>query len=651
MGFIKTSPIQELTLRPILENKDVFAQAETGSGKTGAFAIPVIEKILRVKSEDANAKTEMNYIVLSPTRELAQQTHKVFVDLGGTVDIKSCCVIGGENIDRQKKSIQDGASVIVATPGRLCDLIKQKVVNLNNCKMMVFDEADRLFDMGFQKEIEFILRKTSKDRQLIMLSATSNQEVMRTAYKFHSQPEELKLNEDSLMVDHVQHKLAMVSSDEKFPLLVNLLRKKEDAYAIVFCNTQVQTHTVAEWLMKMGLKAKPISGRLAQNKRTSLLADFRSKKTTILVCTDVAARGLDIKDVNFVINYDLPQEAASYVHRIGRTGRAGKEGEAISFCAYEDAEHLDGIKELIDGNIERLDLENEDFATDICPKPRIDYKTLKLAGSRDESRKSSKKEGHVKKDRAPREEKKDFKNNTNKKPDRKTDRKTERLPDVHDRTRFFELAGYSDKELIPQALKYFRLKDEDLIAHEIGAEGSRKFFFFGPKKIQYKFYVKPNYKKILLPFLITLIKKAQLKLYVKVSIKGSNLYINFSGADEELLSNNRDELLKSFEQFTMVYLNSRLAVHPNLKITVKGGNSKLERVKSAPRDDKALEARLNKLAASKRKLVLEKKEAVMLKPLNANERRLIHQFFQDDKEVTTSSVGDGRLKKVRIELT
>lgn len=655
-GFVKTSPIQELTLVPILENKDVFAQAETGSGKTGAFAIPIIEKFLRnqeAEGTEASDKPIVNFVVLSPTRELAQQTDNVFKLLGKKANIKSCCVIGGEDIQKQKKIIGEGISVLVATPGRLMDLVKQKVVDLSTCKAMVFDEADRLFDMGFQKDIEYILGRAPKDRQLIMLSATSNQDVLRTAYKFNSHPEELKLNSDSLLVDHIQHRLAMLSSAEKFPLLINILRKKEDAYAIVFCNTQVQTHTVAEWLIKMGFKAKPISGRLAQNKRTQLLKEFREKKVTILCCTDVAARGLDIKKVNLVINYDLPQEAANYVHRIGRTARAGEDGEAISFCAHEDCEHLEGIKELIETDIEKLDLKDEDFATDACKKPRIDRKSLRVIESRLDESYKKKQEYKKNNDKKPMTMKKDTTTKEEYKPrERKPFDKEAQKAARGERVdrRYKQLTGYSMKSMMPELLKFFRIDDETLIGHEVISQGRKMFFLFGPRETTYKFTVKPVYKRLLLPFLISIIKNSTLKLFVKVSYKPKSLFISFSGADEKMLSDNNNELLSSFEHLVMVYLQSRIFLDRDLKIVLKGGKTKIERENRSNNRDKDLEKRLRGLAQSKRKQVLENQEAITLKALNPKERRIIHQYFQDDKKVGTTSLGSGNLKEIRLDL-
>ena len=293
-GFTKPSPIQEMTIKPILEGKDIFAQAETGSGKTGSFAIPILEDLAKHR-ELTPEDGEPLYLVLSPTRELAQQTDKVFKEFGTEMGITTVCLIGGESIQKQKELLSKKPHVLVGTPGRILDLLRQKSTSLSKVKGVVFDEADRLFDMGFQKDVEAIVSKAPKSRQLIMVSATSNQEVLRLAYRLHSDPLELRLNVDDLTVDNIDQKLALIDSKEKMPLLVNILRNHKDTYAIVFCNTQIQTHVVAEWLAQLGFPAKAISGALSQNKRTRLMQEFRDRKVTILVCTDVAARGLDIK--------------------------------------------------------------------------------------------------------------------------------------------------------------------------------------------------------------------------------------------------------------------------------------------------------------------------------------------------------------------
>jgi ATP-dependent RNA helicase RhlE len=681
VGFKNASPIQELTLNHILEGKDIFAQAETGSGKTGAFAIPIIEQILREEGDTVQAPKDklIQYVTLSPTRELAQQTHKVFNDLGKDLGVHAACLIGGESIDRQKSILKEGTRVLVATPGRLVDLIKQKSVNLSQVKAMVFDEADRLFDMGFQKDIEFILSKVNDHRQLIMVSATSNMEVLKTCYKFKSHPVELKLNEDSLLVDHINHSLAMITQKEKMPYLVNLLRKNEDVYAIVFCNTQLQTHLVAEWLRLMDFKAKPISGRLPQNKRTKLMEEFRNKEVTILVCTDVAARGLDVKDVNLVINYDLPQEAANYVHRIGRTGRAGKAGQAISFCAHEDCEHLDDIYKYIDAKIPKVDLKDEDVKADIVSKPYIDGKTLQIVERSSSHGGRERKRDNDSRTRNQRDKTKNM--STQNQEPTKYDAPLERaLPtplkkfvkseeDKRDR-RFFIITTETEEDANRAALGYYMIADESLLKKEIVSKGSKRYFFFGPRKTTYRYTLDTHYKRLLLPFIIEVLTLSHLDVRVKVAFKGDTVDVSFNGPDEPIMLRNRAEMLQSFEQLMRLYLANKVTLPSRLKWSVKVAGQKTTTPPSRERDnsrgrpqngrdnarrrspekDQEREEKILKLAKEAKDKVLSTKEPFTLKPLDPRDRRTVHQLLSEDPEVKTTSLGDGRLKKIEVSI-
>ncbi len=602
IGFNNASPIQELTIGPILEGKDIFAQAETGSGKTGSFAIPIIEQILREEGQQGEGPQNgedklVQYIVMSPTRELAQQTHKVFNTLGKDLGIHATCLIGGESIDKQKSLLKEGTRVLVATPGRLVDLVKQKFVSLKQVKSLVFDEADRLFDMGFQKDIEFILGRVPVDRQLIMVSATSNLEVLKTAYKFKSHPLELKLNVDSLVVDNINHSLAMITQKEKMPYLANILKNHEDIYAIIFCNTQLQTHLVAEWLRLMDYKAKPISGRLPQNKRTQLMEEFRAKEVTILVCTDVAARGLDIKDVNLVINYDLPQEAANYVHRIGRTGRAGKVGKAISFCAHEDCEHLEDIYKFIDSKIEKLDVTNEDVTAKIPPKPYIDGKTMKPVSRNERNNDRNNDRGNKRDTR--RDNKKNFsKDDRHSKSNSTPSTPLERAqPTIFNKfvasevsngdRRVFVHTSDSKAQAIQAALGYYMMKDESLLQSEVTKKGRKKFFFFGASRNTYKFTVVANHEKILLPFIEEVLKLSHVRVTAKVQPKGDNLEVSFAGPDEGLLLRNRADMLTALEQLMRLYLANKVRIPRNMKwdLRVKGAK-KPENSRSNSRTDR-----------------------------------------------------------------
>lgn len=635
-GFENASPIQELTIPEILEGKDIFAQAETGSGKTGSFAIPILELLLRSDSKD------QLYIVLSPTRELAQQTHQVFTDFATPLGIEVGCFIGGESFDRQKTVLNKNPQVLVATPGRFNDLMRQNLIDLKNCTGVVFDEADRLFDMGFKKDIESILRKVRQDRQLIMVSATSNQDVLRTAYQFRSHPIELKLNADDLLVEKINHEVAMISQDEKMPYLVHLLRNNLDAYAIVFCNTQYMTHLVAMWLEQMGFKAKAISGRMPQNKRTRLMEDFRNKEITILVCTDVAARGLDIKDVNLVVNYDMPSEAANYVHRIGRTGRAGKEGKAISFCAFEDCDNLEAISKYLGTSIPKADVEDEHFATDVCKKPRIDAKTLKAYEDKKprEERKARSEDGRPARrnaERAARERKQAATTKVTEQKASNTEKQySAPAPKV------YLVSDYQESVAKAQAQKYFGIEDDELLQWDVVEEGKKKYLLFGPKLKKYSFSVKPFYRKLLLPFFIELFKKMDLKIFVKVTFKAPMVRINFSGKDASELLKNKSAMLYALEQLAKVYLEKRIPIDRSLKLQLR-----VEKDQTGPKSEKELIA----LATKTMEKVLATKKPVTLGALDPAERRIIHQHINENKQFTSTSLGEGRFKKIKISLS
>lgn len=639
-GFTSPTPIQEQSFPILLEGHDLFAQAETGSGKTAAFAIPVLHHLMG-SSEPPKTGT---CLVLSPTRELAQQTFSVFEVLAKGSSIDICCLIGGESMERQKELLRSGAGVVVATPGRLVDLVKQKQIDLSRCQYLVFDEADRLFDMGFQTDIEFLLKKIPQNRQLIMVSATGQQEVLRTAYRHHSSPKEVILNQDRLVVDHIDHKLAMLAANEKMRFLIQKIRHYQDAYALVFCNTQFTTHLVAEWLRAAGFSAQAISGRLNQSRRSKLMQDFRDRKSPILVCTDVAARGLDIKDVNLVINYDLPQEAANYVHRIGRTGRAGASGEAVSLCAFEDCENLEQIYEYIDAKIPKLEVTDEHFAESIPPKPNLDQKTLKLREDKRPERSQGKRSERNKKERVEErtpkqpkrthQESKTKKEESMKRPESTTRERANKRIDK----RAFEITTTSLPEASAKAKNFFGLSDDSLLKFDVLSEGKKKFLLFGPRETRYRFTVKPFFKKLLTPLLVETIKRAELDLFVRISYKAPQVNITYTGDDGGLLLTNRKDLMFAFEQICRTYLANKIYMPAKLRFS------------SRFVDEKRQEEELLNLAEKSKKQVLETEESVTLRPLNPAERRLIHQHLGEDNEVMTSSIGEGKMKRIEISL-
>lgn len=346
-GFTHATPIQSLTLPPALEGKDVAGQAQTGTGKTAAFLLTIFQRLLESPREEANGNPRA--LVIAPTRELALQIHKDALLLGGETDLKFALAYGGVDYDKQRKAIEEGVDVLIGTPGRIIDYFKQKVFNLRHIDVMVLDEADRMFDLGFIKDIRYVLRRLPPldERQCLMFSATLAQRVLELAYEHMNEPELLKVEAENVTADHVAQSVYYPANEEKLPLLVGLLRRIDSGRVMVFANTRVVTDRVQRTLEANGIHAASISGAVPQKKRQSLLKRFHDGEIPVLVATDVAARGLHIPDVTHVINFDLPQDAPDYVHRIGRTARLGARGEAISFACEHYAFHLPEIEDYI----------------------------------------------------------------------------------------------------------------------------------------------------------------------------------------------------------------------------------------------------------------------------------------------------------------
>lgn len=466
----------------------------------------------------------------------------------------------------------------------------------------------------------------------------------------------------------------MLSKEEKMGFVVNKLRSVNDPYALIFCNTQFQTHSVAEWLKAMGFKSMPISGRLPQNKRTKLMADFRSREVTILVCTDVAARGLDIKDVELVINYDLPQEAANYVHRIGRTGRAGSNGEAISLCAYEDCENLDDIYKLIGDSIPKIELTDDHFAKDLCRKPYIDAKTLKVVSRDYSSRKHEQKSSRNStkndkkydrrnertekmKESRTRESRDNKRENMPMNSEKKANQSQKREPRIN---RFFEITSSSYVKAADAALNHFNMKDDKNLGFEEVEKGRKMFFFFGPAKTKYRFFYNPKFVEVLTPFLREILLLANLDLTVSVEFKNPNLNINFDGKDAGLLLTRNEDLLKAFDTIVRVFIIHKLGMQ-KYRLNVRVLNRKNERSNNGKNQDsrnrdrnkdrnKDRSKELHKLAKKLREDLIKSKTPVTFKSLSPSDRRIVHQYFQDDEEVKTNSIGKGRFKKIELSL-
>jgi len=353
-GFSRCTPIQALTLPVALPGGDVAGQAQTGTGKTLAFLVTVMNRLLTRPALAERKPEDPRALILAPTRELAIQIHKDAVKFGSDLGLRFALVYGGVDYDKQRELLQKGVDVIIATPGRLIDYVKQhKVVSLHACEVCVLDEADRMFDLGFIKDIRFLLRRMPirTERQTLLFSATLSHRVLELAYEHMNEPEKLVVETETITAARVRQRLYYPSDEEKLPLLIGLLSRSEGARTMVFVNTKMFVERVARSLERAGYRVGVLSGDVPQKKRETLLKKFQAGQLEILVATDVAARGLHIDGVSHVYNYDLPFDAEDYVHRIGRTARLGAEGDAISFACERYAMGLPDIEAYIEQKI------------------------------------------------------------------------------------------------------------------------------------------------------------------------------------------------------------------------------------------------------------------------------------------------------------
>ncbi len=347
-GFDFCTPIQASTLPIALQQRDVAGQAQTGTGKTAAFLIATFERLL--KSEPpAEGQKQPRAFMLAPTRELAVQIASDAEVLGRHTGLIVGLAFGGTDYEKQRNHIQSGIDILVGTPGRIIDYFKQGVFKLDQVQVAVLDEADRMFDLGFIKDIRYLLRRLpAPDKRLNMLfSATLSQRVMELAYEHMNEPDLVRIEPDKVTVDRVRQAIFFPSNEDKMPLLVGLIREMGDARIMVFVNMKREAERVQGYFEANGIKSAAISGDVPQKKRLRMLMDFQKGKLPVLIGTDVASRGLHIPDVQYVMNYDLPQDAEDYVHRIGRTARAGAYGNAISFGCETYAISLPDIEAYI----------------------------------------------------------------------------------------------------------------------------------------------------------------------------------------------------------------------------------------------------------------------------------------------------------------
>lgn len=335
-GYKTPTSIQEKTLELTFNQWDILGIAQTGTGKTAAFAVPIIEKLYK-----ENNKTQA--LILCPTRELALQTTQVFIKLAANFDVRIACVYGGQAAAIQIRALRAGAQIVVGTPGRVKDLIGRNVLKLKNIRTVVLDEADEMLNFGFLPDIRWILGKVTNKHQTLLFSATMNKAVSGITKQFQKDPVRIEVGSTNKPIETVKHSYVTAGERHKASAVQKLIKQDKPRLALVFCNTKHRVKTLQTQLVQQGLQASALHGDLNQSQRNRIMEKFRSGKTTVLVATDVAARGIDVRNIDLVINYDIPDKMEYYVHRIGRTGRAGDSGKA---CTLVGPQHQGRIKDI-----------------------------------------------------------------------------------------------------------------------------------------------------------------------------------------------------------------------------------------------------------------------------------------------------------------
>ena len=402
--FKECTPVQEAVIPLILEGKDIDGLSQTGTGKTAAFLIPLIERVLQsikassddlslavkeakgetTNNKDSNHTTDKKnkwaypnwkkghfILILDPTRELAQQVYDDLIKLKGDTSIKPVLIHGGSKYESQKEELAADFNFTISTPGRLIDLYKQHVIDLKQCRGIVFDEADRMFDMGFKSDMQFLLYRIPKHRQILLFSATLSFDVTQMIYQFGANPVEFNFSRDDIKAENIDDQLFHIGADQKPQYLLSILKKFKPQQAIVFSNFKNQISRVVHFLNENGYQTVGMSSLLPQSQRKQVIEHFKTAtKQSILVATDLAARGLDIKELDMVINFELPEQPENYIHRMGRTGRAGRSGQAVSLSGEKDIEALGRIEAYLKNKIKVGWLEDEEIIQDFKGFPQ-----------------------------------------------------------------------------------------------------------------------------------------------------------------------------------------------------------------------------------------------------------------------------------------
>ncbi|MAR47235.1 MAG: DEAD/DEAH box helicase [Euryarchaeota archaeon] len=386
-GYTTPTPVQAQSIPPLLNGRDVLGVAQTGTGKTAAFALPVLQVMNRSKPQ---GKRHIRTLVLSPTRELAAQIDERFSAYSGHLDIRHKVIFGGVKQNPQVRALEKGIDVLVATPGRLLDLIGQGYIDLSRVEFFVLDEADQMLDMGFIRDIKKVLKLLPKQRQNLLFSATMPKSIADLASSFLHNAVKVDVSPEEITVDRIAQKIMFVRKADKRRLIVKIIKQERVSKGIVFTRTKHGANRLVKQLAQSGINAAAIHGNKSQGARTKALANFKCGETKILVATDIASRGIDVNDITHVFNYDLPNEPESYVHRIGRTARAGKSGIAYGFCDDTESGYLVGIQQLIGFEID-VDESHEFHFVGAIPKPDQKPGKIKTGKSSNKPRNSNRK--------------------------------------------------------------------------------------------------------------------------------------------------------------------------------------------------------------------------------------------------------------------
>lgn len=361
LGWVRPTDIQFKAIKPILEGEDVLAIAQTGTGKTASFVIPIINII-----HNQLKKNNFHFVrclVMVPTRELAVQIQEVFEEVGRETDVKSRAILGGVEQEDQIEDLKSGVDIVISTPGRLFDLCSQGYLKLDKLQTLVLDEADHMLDLGFVKDIRDLMRHIPQKRQTLFFSATINKEIKKIAYDLVRNAIRIQISPKNPVAKNIDHAVAHVEMDDKRFFLENIIKENTEKKILVFVRTKVRAERVVKAMERVAINSKTIHGDVVQNARFDILNEFKNDELKVLITTDVAARGIDIKGVHAVVNYDLPEQPDNYVHRVGRTGRGKDKGFAISFCSEDELPLLVQIEEYLGHEIEVYDLSKTDYKT------------------------------------------------------------------------------------------------------------------------------------------------------------------------------------------------------------------------------------------------------------------------------------------------